>query len=425
MAFSLYRIGYIPENLKYTKEVGKRKIVKSLIDSLNEKYDIFVRQSYFGGHVDSYIPYFDNTKFGVTTATTNEPKQLYHYDVVSLYPYIMQQFKLPYKITQFVEGNLLLNNKELFDSASGFYKVRVTTPKGLANPILPYKNSNGIVLYGEGSWQGTYYSEEIKNAIKYGYKFEIINGYLFDCDYLFSSYISNLFNIKQNTPKSDPMYLISKLLMNSLYGKFGIHFQLPTYNVYNSTEIESGDFNDKVDLENGYYLANSANEGYTLPYSNIAIASAITALARVHMSQFKNNKNYNLYYTDTDSAIIDQPLPESLVGKQLGLMTLENTYSKFITFGPKFYGGITLDGQEIVKIKGLSNEVLPPFSELELLLSKGKFLEKEQTKVFKDLSLSEITLKNLPYLLKPTCNKRDFVYSDSCIVGTKNKVITE
>ena len=105
------------------------------------------------------------------------------------------------------------------------------------------------------------------------------------------------------------MYLISKLLMNSLYGKFGIHFQLPTYNVYNSTEIESGDFNDKVDLENGYYLANSANEGYTLPYSNIAIASAITALARVHMSQFKNNKNYNLYYTDTDSAIIDQPLP--------------------------------------------------------------------------------------------------------------------
>ena len=74
----------------------------------------------------------------------------------------MQAFKLPYKITQFVEGNLLLNNKDLFDSASGFYKVRVTTPKGLANPILPYKNSNGIVLYGEGSWQGTYYSEEIK-----------------------------------------------------------------------------------------------------------------------------------------------------------------------------------------------------------------------------------------------------------------------
>ena len=32
---------------------------------------------------------------------------------------------------------------------------------------------------------------------------------------------------------------------------------------------------------------------------NIAIASAITAYARIHMSQFKNNSNLpNLYYTD-------------------------------------------------------------------------------------------------------------------------------
>ena len=111
-------------------------------------------------------------------------------------------------------------------------------------------------------------------------------------------------------------------------------------------------------------------------------------------------------------------------------MTLDNVYSKFISFGPKFYGGLTQSGQgrsHIIKIKGLSHDCLPSFSELELLLSKGKYLEKEQTKVFKDIGLSEITLKNLPYLLKPTCNKRDFVYTEggsARIVGTKNKVIT-
>ena len=96
--------------------------------------------------------------------------------------------------------------------------------------------------------------------------------------------------------------------MNSLYGKFGIHFKLPTYNVYSKDELSSPiDLNDIVDLENGYFLANDANNGHTIPFGNVAIASAITALARVHMSQFKNNTNYNLYYTDTDSAIIDQP----------------------------------------------------------------------------------------------------------------------
>ena len=98
LAFSLYRYGYIPEQLKYMHEVGKQKYPKSLIDSLNEKYDLFVRQSYFGGHVDSYIPYFANTS-QTKGVGGGAHKQLYHYDVVSLYPYVMKQFKLPYKIT--------------------------------------------------------------------------------------------------------------------------------------------------------------------------------------------------------------------------------------------------------------------------------------------------------------------------------------
>ena len=50
-------------------------------------------------------------------------------------------------------------------------------------------------------------------------------------DYLFRDYIGELFNMKLNSQKGTPMYLISKLLMNSLYGKFGIHFELPNYTV--------------------------------------------------------------------------------------------------------------------------------------------------------------------------------------------------
>lgn len=256
-------------------------------------------------------------------------------------------------------------------------------------------------------------------------EFEIISGYLFDCDFLFKDYITNLFNIKQKTPKTNPMYLISKILMNSLYGKFGIHHSLPEYYVISEEDINKKDYNDTVKLDNGYYLVNNAINGETTPLSNVAIASAITALARVHMSQFKNQSNFKLFYTDTDSAITDKPLPDNLIGKNLGQMDLENTYSKFITFGPKFYAGVTSEGKEIVKVKGLSHNVLPSFSELELLLDKGKYLEKEQTKVFKDVGLSEITLQNLPYILKPTDNKRDFVYDGDKIIATKNKIIND
>ncbi len=49
------------------------------------------------------------------------------------------------------------------------------------------------------------------------------------------------------------------------------------------------------------------------------------------MSQFKNNPDFNLYYSDTDSAYIDKPLPDHLVhSKDLGKMKLENTLAKAI-----------------------------------------------------------------------------------------------
>ena len=57
---------------------------------------------------------------------------------------------------------------------------------------------------------------------KYGYKFEIIKGYSFERKNIFEEFINDLYAIKQNTPKSDPMFLISKLLRNSLFGPLGL-----------------------------------------------------------------------------------------------------------------------------------------------------------------------------------------------------------
>lgn len=53
---------------------------------------------------------------------------------------------------------------------------------------------------------------------------------------------------------------------------------------------------------------------YSNVKSNVAIASAVTAYARIHMIKFKVlalQGKFNIYYTDTDSIFIDQPLPES------------------------------------------------------------------------------------------------------------------
>jgi len=72
---------------------------------------------------------------------------------------------------------------------------------------------------------------------------------------------------------------------------------------------------------------------------NIAIASAVTAYARIHMSQFKNSPLLpNLYYTDTDSAYFDGPLPDYMKDpKRLGALKLEGVYDKALFLAPKVY----------------------------------------------------------------------------------------
>jgi uncharacterized protein (UPF0335 family) len=152
---------YIPTSLLTTEKINKGgkvyDILSSQIDSLNPKFDSYIRTGYFGGHVDSYIPYFESTP--------TEPI-IYQYDVVSLYPYIMKTFNMPYRIKSYFKSNILLTNKDLFESALGFYKVRVISPINITNPILPYRSNTGVVLYPVGNWTGIYFSEEIKNAIK-------------------------------------------------------------------------------------------------------------------------------------------------------------------------------------------------------------------------------------------------------------------
>ena len=52
------------------------------------------------------------------------------------------------------------------------------------------------------------------------------------------------------------------------------------------------------------------------------------------MSIFKNNPNFKLYYSNTDSIIIDKPLPDNLVGTKLGQVKLEHIVKRGIFLAP-------------------------------------------------------------------------------------------
>jgi hypothetical protein len=74
------------------------------------------------------------------------------------------------------------------------------------------------------------------------------------------------------------------------------------------------------------------------------------------MSQFKNNPDINLYYTDTDSIYTDSELDDLFLdNKKLGKLKLESESKEAIFLGPKLYCLNTKNHGFKYKVKGLKS----------------------------------------------------------------------
>ena len=86
--------------------------------------------------------------------------------------------------------------------------------------MIPFRFNQSIIA-PNGTWEGWYSSEELKAARDNEYKIEVIEGYHFNkWENIFDKYVSKLFAIKESS--SGAKKAISKLLLNSLYGRLTI-----------------------------------------------------------------------------------------------------------------------------------------------------------------------------------------------------------
>jgi len=360
IAMALFRMHYLSKDIKISMISGQ--VYKD------------IKQSYTGGAVDMYIP-------------TNQPDELvYAYDVNSLYPYVMANCELPIGKPTYFEGDITKSNKNAF----GFFYCKVDAPKDLLHPIiqLHIKTKGGIrTLAPTGTFETMLFSEEINNAIKFGYKFEILWGsvrYTFDKQIIFKDYVDSLYNMRLTYDKSNPMNYICKILMNSLYGKFGMNDLFDSCIIVENENLDKviGDnqVNDIIEIGDNYIVKIERNKtstyldnGTETHNVNIAIASAITAYARIYMSQFKNNPNMKLFYTDTDSVYtnlnpdqMDKLYHGMVSNSGLGKLKLESVSSKAIFLAPKVYYLEDLNGNVITsKVKGLKKDVTLTKDEFE------------------------------------------------------------
>lgn len=77
------------------------------------------------------------------------------------------------------------------------------------------------------------------------------------------------------------------------------------------------------------------NRTKTIP-SVVHIAAAISSYARIIINEYKNIPGNPCIISDTDSVVLTKPLPEQLIGGELGQLKLEHEITEGIFIRKNF-----------------------------------------------------------------------------------------
>jgi len=159
----------------------------------------------------------------------------------------MAKLPMPVGLVMTFDGDI----RKVKPDASGVFYCNITSPYDIKHPILQQriKTLDGVrTIAGTGSWSGWYDSKEVDNAIKHKYQIEIVKGHEFNTAIIFKEYVETMYELRMQYEKGHPMNYIAKLLMNSLYGKFGMNSQSSTVDLYNiSTEAKLIQFHELLE----------------------------------------------------------------------------------------------------------------------------------------------------------------------------------
>lgn len=391
-------------------------LLNSPILILNEEQNKFVKKSYKGGYTNIIEPYMEKG---------------YIFDVNSLYPYIMKTCKMPLGDGKFIYSNLY-NWKDYF----GFMYCKVRIPLDIKIPPL-YRDDQGSLVQGVGVIKGTFFIEEVKNSIILGCEIlEVYKILKFDTGrVIFKDYISDMYSKRLSSTSVVDNHLY-KLLMNSLYGRFGLVRDMSKTIIREESQDWLNNLvytvksisNERLSIlsVNEYTMKKIKDNIVLLDYSkekkevilkeiekvelelsrmisSVQISSAISSYARIFLINTMSREielGNKIYYYDTDSLHCRDMLEESLIDStELGKFKLEGEVREGIYLSPKVYGLKMADGKEILKFKGLpkNNREKMSYKDYKDIYKKSKKVEVEYVKEIRTdvnrLEVKRITTK--------------------------------
>ncbi len=323
-------IGRLPMTLpSLSLRLFRKGLTDAIIVPWNDDIKEFTRRAYTGGRVECYKPGLYN--------------HVQVYDVNSMYPYCMANFPVPVSARSRWVTHFNMNSL-------AFYEVTYDQDNTSIPPILRDEISKEFQYAG----RGVYHTQEIKLLRQYGGTVKVHKGLEFqDTAILFKDFVSQWYGLRQEAKATADQALdfISKILLNSLYGKFGQrpvskHLELAT----NEKIAKYVAQRKKVTVKGDFLLIEEQNH---VEHEFTAIAATITAMARVTLYHHILRFGSSYLYSDTDSV---HTLPHEIATTDgLGGFKLEYE-GEGVYLGKKLYAihtGVT----EVIKAKGIGRAI--------------------------------------------------------------------
>lgn len=303
------------------------------------------RDSYYGGRTEIF--YYGKLDKGI----------IYNVDVNSMYPYIMFTKKLPYDLYRVMYNPQL---KDLIHYIQRYFviaKVWLNTDK----PFYP-KRYNDKLCFPIGKFTTTLCKGELEIAIRNCHIVYMDYMIIYKEDYIFKEYIDFFHKLKTKHSKDKDKVgkFLDKILMNSLYGKFGQKMSQRVHNELVEDIQYKTEYELDIDTKQRYKRTQLGNR--VIVYKDdvldafntfVAVSAGVTSYARVHLLNIMLKAKWgNFYYSDTDSLFINQKgfdnIQDLLIDNKLGMLEVQGKSSNVIIYAPKDY----TFGKK-VKIKGI------------------------------------------------------------------------
>jgi hypothetical protein len=402
-----------------------------------DEYD-FMRRGFHGGRTETFRLYRKWNK-----QELKEGKCGRYLDIQSLYPTTQYYDDFPVGEPSWIKPNDIVDNHEYINNNFGWYEVDITMNTELYIPPLVAKGEGKLTADLLDKQKQVFHAVELREAIKSGCIItKIHNGIIMNTTTnLFKDFVGTFLEVKVNatgkpkfwdnkvkrdswikehedrfnftpnpTENNAGKRAIAKMILNSLWGKFGQrpdmpkNIYIPADKIYKWWKMLKDCKDGKIDIKNDELSGDCMYVCYKelddknndiLKATSIAIASSTTANATMRLYAELKKLDKRVLYCDTDSIIYEHDpdkynIPE---GKYLGEWECETDgkpITEFVSTGAKSYAYKVEHKVKDTKMKGITlnweNSKDINFNTLKSLVmnEKEKLITKQNLRFIKD-----------------------------------------